>query len=461
MMRKHLKKLLPLCLALSLAGCAATQTGTQIAASTATQDSLRAVVAAQTSQRLADSINAAETTLAAEAQRRRADSLAATLVPQLRKMKTMATDSCPKSIVISPDGATAYSINLEGMSVYAYDVAAKTLKWRIKFFPTPAKGWDYDAGKEISSFAEKPVEAAFTANGKYLWVSLHNGGNMVIIDTEWKTDWQAQAMKPGSTMPAPTLKVKYYEGESDSAQVVMLKEIKVGKTPKVIAATPNDSIVYVANWHSHSMSVVDTKTFEVLKEVKVNSIPRGIAFTPDGNTAYIAIMGLDSLCKMDARTHTVLKSIKVGRTPRHVVCTRDGKTLFVSLNSPGDLVKFDVATETVSQTVHVGSNPRTLTLSPDERYVYVVQYKDNQMAVLDAATLKTVGYQPTGQSPVGVAVTPDGREVWAVNYGSSTIDVFGVEMVSQEILAAAQAAQTSAENMIKTPKPKSKRKKNR
>lgn len=342
---------------------------------------------------------------------------------ELRKVKTIATDLAPKSCAVSPDGKTVYVLNLEGMSIQAFDAETKKARWRLKFIPTPAQGWDYEARKPIRSFAEKPVEAAFTEQGRYLWVSLHNGESVVVIDTTFAD-------------PAPPaggegfLKARLQMEKDEVYKEVSIRRIPVGEIPKVIAVTPDDQVAYVANWHSLSISAIDTRTFQPLKEIRVSSIPRGMAVTPDGKELYATIMAGTQLARIDVATQTLLGYVEIGGNPRHVVASEDGKFLYVTLNGPGDVVKYSLDEDRIVDKVHVGAQPRTLTLSPDGRHLFVVLYHGNKLAVIDARTLEVEGTYSTGVYPVGVAVTPDGEEVWVVNYRSSTLDVFAVEVGS-------------------------------
>lgn len=336
---------------------------------------------------------------------------------QLKKIKTLPTDYAPKSIVISPDGKIAYSMNLEGMSVYAFDTQTKELLWKLKFIPTAATGWDYSSKKPISSYAEKPVEAAFSSNGRYLLVSLHNDESIVVIDTHWQTQFTGD-----------TKKARLFMGnQNNKFETITVKHIKVGKTPKVIAVSPDDRWAYVANWHSHTVSVIDTHNWNRIKDIKVTHIPRGMAFSPDGNYCYIGNMGDYIVTKVDVKNnHQVVKNYTVGLTPRHLAISSDGRFLYISLNSPGQVVKFDTQAEKVIKTVYVGSNPRTLALSPDGKYIFVVEYYNHSLSLLDANSMEILEKYKTGINPVGVAVLPNGKEVWVVNYAAATIDIFQV-----------------------------------
>lgn len=335
----------------------------------------------------------------------------------LKRVKVLPTGAAPKSIVISPDGKTAYSINLEGMSIFAFHTETKKLLWRVKFYATPAWGWSYSKHKKISSYAEKPVEAGFTKGGRFLWVSLHNGAAVVVIDTQFTTKFSGK-----------TMKARLYSGKSRTPRLIYVKKIAVGHTPKVIAVSPDDRFVYVANWHSHTVSVIDANRLMRLKDVRVVRIPRGMAFTKDGKYAYIANMGSIYLSLIDVNNnHKLVKNYRIGANPRHIVLGKNGRYLYVSLNSSGRVVKFDtVSKKIVKQSNYLGRNARTIVLSPDNKYLFVTIYKDNQLAVVDPKTLRLLRKYSTGPHPVGVDVTPDGKEVWVADYSGSTLSIFKI-----------------------------------
>lgn len=335
---------------------------------------------------------------------------------RLKKIKTLATGRCPKSVVVSPDGKMAYSLNLEGMSVYAFHVESRKILWRLKFYPTHAKGWDYKNRRPISSYAEKPVEGAFTGNGRYLWVSLHNAAKVVVIDTQWKTKFQGK-----------TMKARLYAGKSKRARVVRIKSIRVGHTPKVIAVSPGDKFVYVANWHSHNVSVINPKNYRVIKTIRVVRIPRGMAFSPDGKYAYIANMGSNVITKVDVENnHKVIKHYKVGVTPRHIVISADGRFLYVSLNRAGKIIKFDTILGKTVRSRYVGRLPRTIALSKNGNFLSVVLYSTRQVVVMDTEKLSIMGRFRTGGGPIGVEIIDELGEVWVANYRSSSMDIFKI-----------------------------------
>lgn len=152
-----------------------------------------------------------------------------------------------KSIFISPDNEKVYTVNLEGMSIIEYDRQSRKKLREIEFIPTPGTGYDYQKRISIPSYQEKPVEACFIHNGKYLCISLHNAGGIVI--------WNLYNGKDSITNSS--YKEAYLiDFIKRTKTKIKLPFINTGKTPKVIAETPDDRYLFVSNWHSNNVSQI-------------------------------------------------------------------------------------------------------------------------------------------------------------------------------------------------------------
>ena len=58
--------------------------------------------------------------------------------------------------------------------------------------------------------------------------------------------------------------------------------------PVGVAVTPNGSYVYVTNYHSDTVSVVQTSDNTVVDIISVGDFPRGVAVIPNGRYVYVA-----------------------------------------------------------------------------------------------------------------------------------------------------------------------------
>jgi YVTN family beta-propeller protein len=224
------------------------------------------------------------------------------------------------------------------------------------------------------------------------WVSLYNSSKVVAIDLQ-------QGKVVGS---AP-----------------------VGKILKVVAVSPDGDWVYVANWSSASVSVINSHTIQHVKDVAVGHVPRGICF--NGSLAYVAIMGGSQVTLVDtAKDHTVVGKLASGFNPRHVVLSPDAKTLFVSNNAPGTVTVIDLNKGKPVATMKVGKMPRTIAIAPQGDALFVCNYKSDNLGIIDLNKRKQVALQKTVIRPIGASISPAGATIWVSSYPTSVVQVFRI-----------------------------------
>ena len=117
---------------------------------------------------------------------------------------------------------------------------------------------------------------------------------------------------------------------------IRLLWIKTGKTPKVITSSPDGRYLFVANWHSSTVSVIAIESenpaeWHKVKDIATGRIPRGMAVSKDSKYLYVAQMGGSGISVVDLATLEKVDEIRVGANPRHIVLA--GRFLYVSLNA--------------------------------------------------------------------------------------------------------------------------------
>ena len=339
---------------------------------------------------------------------------------ELKHLKTFEGAGAPKSVEISPDGSYAAVMNLEGMDFWLISTTTLDLIKKAQFFKTPAQGWDYKARQPINSYAQKPVECDFSEKGRFLWVSLHNAEAVIVYDT-------TETLVPAEQTPNERLRITdFVNNKTYETRVI---RIKTGKTPKVIRITPNGKYALVANWHSSSVSVIDTKQYAVIKDVRLGGkagyIPRGIVVSADSAKAYVANMGGGTISVIDLARLEVVDDIPATINPRHIVLCKDQRTLYISDNILGKIIAYDVVAKKKLREVPVGRMARTIALSPDERYIFAVSHEEGKLLVIDTASFEII-YKKDFPFPMGVAVTPDGKQLWVTSYQLGKVEVFEI-----------------------------------
>lgn len=339
---------------------------------------------------------------------------------ELKHLKTFEGAGAPKSVEISPDGSYAAVMNLEGMDFWLINTATLEIMKKAQFFKTPAQGWDYKNREIIQSYAQKPVECAFSEGGRLLWISLHNAEAITVYDTE-------EILAVPDQMPYERLRITDYINQRSYEQRVI--KIKTGKTPKIISVTPDGRYALVANWHSSSVSVVDTRQYKTIKEIRLGGtkgyIPRGIAISSDSQKAYVANMGGGTISVIDLTALEVIADIPATANPRHIILSKDQRTLYISDNILGKILAFDLIDKKTVREVSVGKMARTIALSPDERYLFGVSHDEGKVVVVDTSSFHII-YQKDFPFPMGLAVTPDGKQLWVTSYRMGMIGVYAI-----------------------------------
>jgi YVTN family beta-propeller protein len=339
---------------------------------------------------------------------------------ELKHLKTLEGAGAPKSVEIAPDGRYAAIMNLEGMDFWLISTATLQISKKVQFFKTPAQGWNYKTQQPIQSYAQKPVECAFSGDGRFLWISLHNAGAIVVYDTE-----------EGPVAPnLPHERLKITDCTTGNSYEQKAIKITTEKTPKIIKVTPDEKYALVANWHSSSVSVVDVQTYQTIKNIRLGGEtwykPRGIAISSDSKRAYVANMRGGTISIIDLTTLNVIEDIPVTLNPRHILLAKDQKTLYISDNILGKIIKFDLFSKKKIREVSIGKKARTIALSPDEEYVFGVSHDESRLVVVDAGDL-TILHQEEFPFPLGLAVTPDGKQLWVTSYREGMIGVYEIK----------------------------------
>ncbi len=341
----------------------------------------------------------------------------------LAKTKTIRVGPGVKSVIFDPSYKHIYALNLEGMSVYEISRDSQEISRKIVFDKTPAKGFNYTKKEWFDSYAEKPVEGYFSHQGRFLWVSLHNADGLVVWDVKNKENGNFDNAK----------KAKLYEGKTYIGKI-SLPFFETGKTPKVISGSPKNNHLYVSNWHSNSVSVLDISgdnpnNWEKKQDLKGIAIPRGLAVNYEETQLYIAEMGGFRIFKYNTSNFSDRETITVGAGPRHLIT--DQKFLYASLNRGREIVKVNIGQWKVAERNKTLTTPRTICLSPDKSVVVVTCYKDDKVQVFRASDLKLLATWDSPGRPVGVDIVQDGEtiEAWVCNYNYGTIKVFTFKKV--------------------------------
>jgi len=323
----------------------------------------------------------------------------------LELVETITGDISPKSVVWSGDDLFFAQNMMYRHTVTVYDRSFELVATIADAVAGAALGLAED-----DEFRGAPVEAAFTSDGRYAYVSNYQmygpgfanaGGDECGLD-----GWDDSFL---------------YRIATDTLEID--QTIAVGAVPKFVAVTPNDSLALVTNWCSFDMSVVDTAVGSEIGRVPLGRHPRGIAVTGDSAVAYVAVMGGRDIAVVSLQDLSVDWIRDVGSNPRHLVIDPGGVFLYATLNGSGQVIKINLVTRQVVDSVVTGAAPRSMAISEDGLSLYVVNYNSDSVSKVSTADFEVLQELPTDHHPIGITYDAETRSVWVSNY-SGSIQVF-------------------------------------
>jgi YVTN family beta-propeller protein len=186
-----------------------------------------------------------------------------------------------------------------------------------------------------------------------------------------------------------------------------------------LAAPAGASSLYITNTKSNTISIVDTRTFEVTGTIPLGAgKPNRVVFTPDGKTAWVVYDKSHDLGIVDAETRKLVKRVKIGGNPYNLAVSPDGRILYVldwsSDTSNDEVIAYDLKAEKIEWRLEVSTWPAHGVFSKDGKRLYVSGETAGDLTVIDLASRTAVArIVHGGGDAMGLALSPDGKTLYA------------------------------------------------
>ena len=365
----------------------------------------------------------------------------------------------PKSVNIHPSGEKFYVNSLEGGRTVVFDfMTQQKLKVIMHEFTDgqPDSLWAPPSGlfsfsktyKHPNTFIGKPVESAFSHNGRYLWIPYY------------RRSYDLNAQEPSA--------MEVIDTQADS----IIRMFETGPLPKMVAVSPDGTRLAVTHWGNNTVGLMDISsdkpedwhylaslvvdyqlalnfsyTRKVDRDVNSGYCLRGTVFTPDNHYLLVGCMGGGGgIAVIDLETNRYLgRVLGMMSNLRHIII-KNGY-IYCSINNAGYVQRIPLEdllavcssldgekNKTVKlegwTSCKVPAGARTLEASPDGRYLFVSCNFSSCLAVVDAREMTLLGTLPADSYPVGLDVSKDGQYVFTTSQargqGGNAVDIFEV-----------------------------------
>ncbi|MCX8499863.1 MAG: hypothetical protein ORN25_10890, partial [Caulobacteraceae bacterium] len=193
-----------------------------------------------------------------------------------------------------------------------------------------------------------------------------------------------------------------------------------------VAHHPSKPLVYAANRGVDDkptyIAVFDAVSHALLTRIPVEISPYELVFSADGARLFVSNWSSHSVSVIDTATNQVITTLQVGANPNDMALSADGR-LFVACSADNSVHVIDTKTLTVSErlstTLHPfspeGSTPDALTIDAVRHRLYVANADNNDVAVIDIAKpghSDVLGFIPTGWYPAALTLAEKGDALY-------------------------------------------------
>lgn len=145
----------------------------------------------------------------------------------------------------------------------------------------------------------------------------------------------------------------------DTATLEIYGQAEVRDSPNEVELSPDSSLIYVANYGSDDVTILD-RELKIVASVPAGRGAHGLAISPDGMRLYVANRKTDYVSVIDTVNRRELARVRVGSGPNHIVASPDGTLIYVSNIGSADITIVDTHSLTVIGGIRVGKAPHEI-----------------------------------------------------------------------------------------------------
>jgi YVTN family beta-propeller protein len=203
--------------------------------------------------------------------------------------------------------------------------------------------------------------------------------------------------------------------------------IALNGTPQAVAVDSWNGAVYVADYSTSNLTVINASTDRVVGAIAVKAPPYAMAFDPANGRLFEASDQSSSLNVIDTQTNRIVDSVAVGSAPTGVAYDPHNGYIYVANSGSNTVSAIDGSSDQVKATVSLGAGfgPFGVAAAGDTGSVYVTGHGAGEVVQINDSLQKSADTFSVGASPEGVAYDPASGLVYVANTGSGTLSVLG------------------------------------
>ena len=220
----------------------------------------------------------------------------------------------------------------------------------------------------------------------------------------------------------------FFMNEAEAA--IVEGTIAVGHHPIGVAVNANTNKVYVTNYESGFVSVIDGFTNKIENNVKVGIFPSDIVVNPNNDKVYVAhkvhvdapgYSAVSIVSVIDGFTNNIENDGTIAASAVKAVNPNTNRVYATPLSTAASVSVMDGSTNRVIDNVMLDNKSSDMAVNPNTNRIYVISEGHDKISVVDGLTNKVLASNiaPAYDNLMSIAVNPNTNRVYATSLGSS------------------------------------------
>jgi len=204
--------------------------------------------------------------------------------------------------------------------------------------------------------------------------------------------------------------------------------VRLQNVPSSIAVNPTPHLIYVANYDSNTVSVIDGENYIIHRNIKVGNNPTSIVVNPTTHLIYVANSGSNTVSIIDSNTNTVTKTIIIGLFVDKVSINPNINKVYIASAFGERINVLDADTNRTSVVYSnntLGHSWEAMTINDLNNNVYLAS--DNSISILDGITNRVRSVLPasnldTNYRNIATAINTNTNKLYVLKVERYTAD---------------------------------------
>lgn len=206
--------------------------------------------------------------------------------------------------------------------------------------------------------------------------------------------------------------------------------VLVGDFPRDIDFDPFLNNLYVPNYESGTISVIDA-TNMIIKDTIIinenNSNPTRIAVDKNQHLVYVTDKISGTFTIIDGVNGKVINSKKIGESLWDIAINENNNKLYISDLIKNEIIVLDRDNFKIIKSVVVNSSPWSIAINQNTNKVYVASGTSEAINVIDGKTDKLIYQINPGVKPWGLSINEKSNVMYVSSWDSNEITVIDIQ----------------------------------